>query len=717
MFKKKVIMSIPLDIDIHFFTSINLGFLKIIEDNKLKCNFFKPISKIEYYNFNYTNNILNTCNFSNIKSINPIKINDINVFKKNISYNNIINNIIKKSLKNKDNTSILFIEGIIPIYIKQLIFQLNCDIANIFNAKIIFVTSMSKIENNLEKIKSKINILFKEKIHNFNIQNIYLLIKNPYEYQNNNPFFYNLNIFKNFIYKKKNNFIHKKNFIYKKNNIILIPWLKNFVFGINMKLIFNYLNCNIINNNKFQKIKYIIYLDKKIFIEQKKFKKSLLILSLKDYKIIKILYEILSKNIFFGAILFTDFVKNKKYDYSNKIIDNIINIIINNNMSLFYIKYSLYNTFIKLENIYKFNFPINDLNLINNIIKYIQLYIPSNILNYKILNYKFYISPFIFKFNLINKANKFTKTILLPEGNELRTIKAASICSEKNIANCILLGKIKEIYKISKKNNVNIDNINIIDPDSIRDNYIEKLMFLRRNKLSNKYEAIKLLKDNMFLATMMLKEHKIDGIVAGASTTTANTIRPALQIIKTLPEYSIVSSIFIMLLSNDILIYSDCAINPNPNYKQLAEIAIQSVKTSKLFDFKPKVAMISYSTGNSAKGLEVEKVYKATKLVQKILPNLLIDGPLQYDTAISNDVAKYKAPNSLVAGNANIIIFPDLNTGNTTYKAVQRSSNTISIGPILQGIKQPINDLSRGASIEDIIYTIAVTVIQASKIS
>ncbi|QJC35968.1 phosphate acetyltransferase [Enterobacteriaceae endosymbiont of Donacia cincticornis] len=712
MFKKQVIISIPIDIDMHFFTSINLGFLKILKNNNLKCSFLKPISRIENYYFNHTNDILNMHNFPNIKSINPIKINDISLLKKNIEYNNIIDNIIQKTYQNIYNTDILFIEGIIPVCIKELIFQLNCDIANIFNAKIIFVTSMSIINKNLEKIESKIKILFKNKLNDFNIKNTYLFIKKKYAYQNINPFFYNLNIFQHFLYTKKYNFVSKKFLFSKNKNIILVPWLKNFIFGINVKLICNYLNCNIINNIKYKKIKYIIYFDKKIFINLQKFSESLLVISFKNKKIIKIIDQILSKKIIFNAILFTDFIINKKF---YKI--NIIKKIVKNNISLFCVKDNLYNIFLKLENIYKYDFPINDTDLITNIINYTKLYIPSNFFKQKDLNYKFYVSPFIFKYNLINKASKSKKIILLPEGKELRVLKAASICSEKNIANCILFGKTKEIINIAKKNNININNnnISIIDPDLIRNNYIEKLMYIRKNKLLSKYEAIHLLNDNMFLATMMLKEHKVDGIVSGANTTTANTIRPALQIIKTLSKYSIVSSIFIMLLPKNVLIYADCAINPNPDYKQLAEIAIQSVETSKLFNFQPKVAMISYSTGTSAKGIEVEKVYKATNLVRKKIPNLLIDGPLQYDTAIMRNVAKYKAPNSLVAGKANIIIFPDLNTGNTTYKAVQRSSNIISIGPILQGIKQPINDLSRGASIEDIIYTIAVTVIQATK--
>ncbi|QJC35559.1 phosphate acetyltransferase [Enterobacteriaceae endosymbiont of Donacia sparganii] len=707
----KVIMSIPIDIDIHFFTSVNLGLLNNIKNKKLKCKFFKPISQIENNNFNYTNNILNKYNLS-IKSINPLKINDISLFNSNIGYNSIINNIIKKYYKNIHDTDIIFIEGIIPIYIKQILFKLNCDIANIFNAEIIFITSMFTENETIEKIKSKINILFKKEIYNFKIKNTFSFIKEIYNKQNSNPFFYNLNIFKNILPKNEEINVNNNFLSLKDENIIFIPWLKNFVFGINLKVICNYLDCNLIDNIKYNKIKYIIFFNTYIFTKQKKFTESLVIISIKDNKIIKKIYKMLSKNIFFKAILFTDFIIKKH----NLILEKIINISIKNNIYILYVKNDFYNIYLKLQNIYKKNFPIKDLKLITNIINYIKLYIPSKIFNKKYVNYKFYISPFIFQYHLINKASKLKKTILLPEGNELRTLKAASICSQQNIANFILLGKSKEIMNIAKINNLNLNNIEIIDPDTIRNNYIEQLIYIRKKKLLNKTDAIKLLKDNMFLATMMLKQNQVDGIVSGANTTTANTIRPALQIIKTLPEYSIISSIFIMLLPKNVLIYSDCAINPNPNYEQLAEIAIQSAETSKLFNIIPKIAMISYSTGNSSKGIEVEKVYKATKLVQNKLPNLIIDGPLQYDAAVIKNIGKYKAPNSLVAGEANIIIFPDLNTGNTTYKAVQKTSNIISIGPILQGIRQPINDLSRGATVEDIIYTIAVTVIQSGVI-
>ena len=214
---------------------------------------------------------------------------------------------------------------------------------------------------------------------------------------------------------------------------------------------------------------------------------------------------------------------------------------------------------------------------------------------------------------------------------------------------------------------------------------------------------------------MMLAQNDVDGLVSGAVNTTANTIRPALQLIKTKATSSIVSSVFFMLLPDQVLVYGDCAINPEPNAEQLADIAIQSADSAKAFDIEPRVAMISYSTGSSGHGADVEKVAKATEIAKTKRPDLIIDGPLQYDAAIMENVAKKKAPNSPVAGKATVFIFPDLNTGNTTYKAVQRSADLVSIGPMLQGMNKPVNDLSRGALVDDIVYTIALTAIQATQ--
>ena len=222
------------------------------------------------------------------------------------------------------------------------------------------------------------------------------------------------------------------------------------------------------------------------------------------------------------------------------------------------------------------------------------------------------------------------------------------------------------------------------------------------------------LEDSVVLGTMMLALDEVDGLVSGAVHTTANTIRPALQLIKTAPGYKLVSSVFFMLLPEQVVVYGDCAVNPDPSAAELAEIALQSADSAAAFGIEPKVAMISYSTGDSGSGEEVEKVREATRLARAARPDLLIDGPLQYDAAAIDSVGRQKAPNSPVAGHATVFVFPDLNTGNTTYKAVQRSAQVISVGPMLQGLRKPVNDLSRGALVDDIVYTIALTAIQAA---
>ncbi len=323
-------------------------------------------------------------------------------------------------------------------------------------------------------------------------------------------------------------------------------------------------------------------------------------------------------------------------------------------------------------------------------------------------------SPPAFRHKLTELARQANKLIILPEGTDIRTIKAAAICCERNIARCQLIGNKEDILRISEQQGITLpDSLLITDPKSIRENYIKPMVELRKEKGLTDVIAREALKDNVVLATMMLQLGQVDGLVSGAVNTTANTIRPALQLIKTAPNSSLVSSIFFMLLPEQVLVYGDCAINPEPNAEQLADIAIQSADSAASFGIIPKVAMISYSTGSSGQGADVEKVAKATKIAQNKRPDLIIDGPLQYDAAIMENVAKKKAPLSPVAGHATVFIFPDLNTGNTTYKAVQRSADLVSIGPMLQGMNKPVNDLSRGALVDDIVYTIALTAIQA----
>jgi len=239
------------------------------------------------------------------------------------------------------------------------------------------------------------------------------------------------------------------------------------------------------------------------------------------------------------------------------------------------------------------------------------------------------------------------------------------------------------------------------------------MVALRKSKGLTPGQALAALEDTVVLGTMMLAVDEVDGLVSGAVHTTANTIRPALQLIKTAPGSSIVSSCFFMLMPDQVLVYGDCAVNPDPTAEELAEIAKQSADSARSLGIDPKVAMISYSTGSSGSGNDVEKVRAATELAKTRWPDLVLDGPMQYDAASVKEVAAQKAPNSAVAGQATVFVFPDLNTGNTTYKAVQRSANVVSVGPMLQGLRKPVNDLSRGALVDDIVFTIALTAIQA----
>lgn len=325
-----------------------------------------------------------------------------------------------------------------------------------------------------------------------------------------------------------------------------------------------------------------------------------------------------------------------------------------------------------------------------------------------------HLAPAAFRYQMMARARAANKRIVLPEGNEPRTIAAAAICENKGIARCVLLAKKAEVEAVAQAKGITLPaSLEIIDPDSIRERYIAPMVELRKSKGLTPEQAAEQLQDTVVLGTMMLATGDVDGLVSGAVHTTANTIRPALQLIKTAPGASLVSSVFFMLMPDQVLVYGDCAVNPNPTAEQLADIAIQSADSAKAFGIEPKVAMISYSTGSSGSGPDVETVTAATKLAQQKRPDLHIDGPLQYDAASVPSVGKQKAPDSKVAGQATVFVFPDLNTGNTTYKAVQRSAHVLSVGPMLQGLNKPVNDLSRGALIEDIVYTIALTAIQA----
>lgn len=324
------------------------------------------------------------------------------------------------------------------------------------------------------------------------------------------------------------------------------------------------------------------------------------------------------------------------------------------------------------------------------------------------------ISPAQFRYSLTQAAKAEKQRIVLPEGDEPRTVRAAVKCTEQGLAHCVLLAPRAAVEAQAQKLGVTLPaDLEIVDPADVRDKYVDRLVELRKAKGMTEELAKQQLQDNVVLGTMMLEANQVDGLVSGAVHTTANTIRPPMQIIKTAPGASIISSCFFMLMPDDVYVFGDCAVNPNPTAAQLADIALQSAATAKAFGVNPRVAMISYSTINSGSGPDVDLVKEATALVKERAPELAVDGPLQYDAAVQPEVAALKAPNSPVAGKANVFIFPSLSVGNPLYKAVQRSADVLAVGPLLQGMRKPVNDLSRGALVEDIVYTICLTAVQS----
>jgi phosphate acetyltransferase len=324
------------------------------------------------------------------------------------------------------------------------------------------------------------------------------------------------------------------------------------------------------------------------------------------------------------------------------------------------------------------------------------------------------LTPAAFRYQLAEQARAAHALIVLPEGTEPRTLRAAVECANRGIARCLLLGIPGEVAAQARQLGLRLpEGVSILDPRAVAERYVAPLAELRRHKGWTEQVVREHLADSVTVGTMMVKLGEVDGLVSGAVHTTANTVRPALQIIGTKPGSRLVSSVMFMCLPDEVVIYADCAINPQPDAEDLADIAIQSAASARAVGIEPRVAMISFSTGTSGVGTDVDKVAEATRLVRDREPGLAVDGPLQYDAAAIASVGQAKRPGSPVAGRANVFIFPDLDTGNTTYKAVQRSAQVVSIGPMLQGLAKPVNDLSRGALVEDIIYTIALTAIQS----
>jgi phosphate acetyltransferase len=329
------------------------------------------------------------------------------------------------------------------------------------------------------------------------------------------------------------------------------------------------------------------------------------------------------------------------------------------------------------------------------------------------------LTPHMFQYRLLQWAKRQRRHIVLPEGNDDRILRAAALLLYQDIVDLTILGDPEQVAASAKRLGINLPlgHLRVIDPvksDYYAD-YVATFYELRKSKGVNEDMARDLLRDVSYFGSMMVYKGHADGMVSGAVHTTQHTIRPALQFIKTKPGVSVVSSVFFMCLPDRVAVFGDCAVNPNPTAEQLAEIAISSAESSLAFGIEPRIAMLSYSSGTSGAGADVEKVRQATEFVRQRRPDLKVEGPIQYDAAVDPLVGRQKLPDSEVAGQASVLIFPDLNTGNNTYKAVQRETGALAIGPVLQGLNKPVNDLSRGCTVDDVYNTVVITAIQSQK--
>ncbi|QCI23203.1 phosphate acetyltransferase [Buchnera aphidicola (Melaphis rhois)] len=714
---KRTLMLVPLGMNIGL-TTISIGLVQKICKNNFDVKFFKPI----FYNMDKNHNIDHTTKIlkqmSSVSCFNPIQISNINNFLVEDKKQNIIDIILSEISNNIKHSDVLFLEGLCLRSSFLLSNEINYEIAQLTNAEVIFVCTIRK--NNIFDITNTVEIIKKSFIHKKNI-NIKGIIINEFKIEKFDVFGCFVNFFDifNIREKDKDEKVMSKQLLYEYYNIPIlgyIPWNSK-LLEPTLEELSLYFRAHVINQCYLNVlcIKSIILYKRNIFCKYKNgfFYRSMLIVSSDYIYDLKVICEYINENNSIIAILLTD---------SNEFLMNFVkswNFFKILKIPILLVESNVLQTIVLLQ---KFNFKLSIKNSIK--FKMIQDYVSEHISNSFITSLKTtytkkhqcQVRPSMFIYNLLNLAKKNKAKILLPEGNESRIIEAATICSNKNIADCVLLGNLEEIKHIAKLYNIKLSpNIEVLNPELIRNNYIERFVQLRNKHSITTAHAQQILKDDTVLSTLILESNKVDGLVSGAINTTSNTILPALQLIKTSKLDSLISSVFFMLLPDHVLLYSDCAINPDPNSDQLAEIAIQSADTAISFGIFPKIAMLSYATGSSGSGEKVDKVRKATSIVRSKCPHLIVEGPIQYDAAIESIVSKLKCPKSIINGSATIFIFPDLNSGNITYKAVQRSTNTIAIGPILQGIKKPVNDLSRGSSVQDIVYTIAITAVQSKK--
>ncbi|MBC8948232.1 MULTISPECIES: phosphate acetyltransferase [Xenorhabdus] len=708
----RTIMLIPTDTSVGL-TSVSLGVIRSMEQKGVRLSVFKPIAQPRHTGSqDQTTSIIRS--HASIHAAEPLDMAYVESLLTTNKKDVLMEEIVARYHENAKDAEVVLLEGLVPTRKHPFAQSLNYEIAKTLNAEIVFVTALGT--NTPEQLKERIELSRAEYGGSKN-QNIIGVIVNKLNAPVDDQGRTRPDLSEIFDESTKATITNvDPKTIFKNSPLPIlgcIPWSFDLIAtrAIDMA---KHLKADIINEGAIEsrRIKSVTFCARSIPNMLEYFRPGSLLVTSADRPDVLITACLAAMNgIEIGAVLLTG-----GYSIDDSIRE-LCERAFNTGLPVFTVKTNTWQTSLNLQS-FSLEVPADDHERIEKVQNYVAQHISSEWIDSLAAASERpnLLSPPAFRYQLTELARQAGKRIVLPEGDEPRTVKAAAICAERGIAECILLGDPEEIRRVAAAQGVELGaGIEIINPASARERYVPRLVELRKNKGMTEVVAREQLEDNVVLGTMMLEQGEVDGLVSGAVHTTANTIRPPLQLIKTAPNSSLVSSVFFMLLPEQVLVYGDCAINPDPTAEQLSEIAIQSADSAKAFGIEPRVAMISYSTGNSGAGSDVEKVREATRLAQEKRPDLIIDGPLQYDAAIMADVAKSKAPNSPVAGQATVFIFPDLNTGNTTYKAVQRSADLVSIGPMLQGMRKPVNDLSRGALVDDIVYTVALTAIQATQ--
>ncbi|MGC0861053.1 phosphate acetyltransferase [Pantoea agglomerans] len=695
-------------------TSVSLGVIRAMERKGVRLSVFKPIAQPRTGGDTPDQTTTIIRKNSSIPAAEPLQMSRVESLLGSNQQDVLMEEIISRYHANTQNAEVVLVEGLVPTRKHQFANALNYEIAKTLNAEIVFVMALGN--DSPAQLKERIELTQSSfgGQKNKNITGVIINKLNaPVDDQGRTRPDLS-EIFDDSSKASIANIDPKQLFSDSPLPVLgCVPWSFDLIATRAIDMC-RHLDARIINEGEIQtrRVKSVTFCARSIPHMLEHFRPGSLLVTSADRPDVLVAACLAAMNgIEIGAILLTG-----NYEIDDRIA-RLCDRAFQTGLPVFMVKTNTWQTSLSLQS-FNLEVPADDTQRIEKVQEYVARYINADWIESLTATSERSrrLSPPAFRYQLTELARKAGKRVVLPEGDEPRTVKAAAICAERGIATCVLLGNPDEIQRVAAAQGVELGKgVEIVDPEQVRENYVPRLVELRKSKGMTEVVAQEQLEDNVVLGTMMLESGEVDGLVSGAVHTTANTIRPPLQLIKTAPNSSLVSSVFFMLLPEQVLVYGDCAINPDPTAEQLAEIAIQSADSAKAFGIDPRVAMISYSTGTSGAGSDVEKVREATRIAQEKRPDLVIDGPLQYDAAIMEDVAKSKAPDSQVAGRATVFIFPDLNTGNTTYKAVQRSADLISIGPMLQGMRKPVNDLSRGALVDDIVYTIALTAIQSQQ--